>query len=124
MTNHRLLILLAALNGLLAVGIGAFGAHGITDPQAKEWIRTATLFQLPHAAAAIAVLAWRPRARVTPWLMLLGALLFAGSLQALALGAPRPAAMLAPVGGSLMMLAWAVLAATAFTNEVSGRRRG
>lgn len=123
MPHPRLLILLAALNGLLAVGVGAFGAHGITDPQARDWIRTATLFQLPHAAAAIAILAWRPRARVAPWLMLLGALLFAGSLQALALGAPRSAGMLAPVGGSLMILGWLVLAAAAFTNDSTNGRR-
>ena len=67
----------AALSALSAIVLGAFGAHAISDPQAKRWIETAVLFQLPHAAAAIAVLAWRPRARVTPWLMLLGALLFA-----------------------------------------------
>lgn len=109
MTSQRLLILVAALNGLLAVGIGAFGAHGISDPAAKAWIATATQFQLPHAAAAIAVLGWWPQARLAPWLMLAGSLLFAGSLQALGLGAPRSLAMLAPVGGLLMLLGWLAL---------------
>ena len=120
MTQSRPLVFLAALNGLLAVAIGAFGAHAIQDPQAQEWIRTATLFQLPHAAAAIAVLAWRPDARLVPWLLLAGSLLFAGSLQALGLGAPRALAMLAPVGGSLMMLGWAALAVSALRGGAGG----
>ncbi|TPE62329.1 DUF423 domain-containing protein [Sandaracinobacter neustonicus] len=97
---------LAALNGLLAVTIGAFGAHAITDPQAKEWIITATRFQLPHAAAAFALLAWQPRAKLAPWLLTLGALIFAGALQGLALGGPRLLGMVAPVGGTLMIAGW------------------
>lgn len=111
MNRARLLPALAALNGLLAVALGAFGAHAITDPQAQEWMRTATSFQLPHAAAVLALLAWRPSSRmahVAGWALGLGSLLFAASLQALALGAPRGVAMLAPVGGALMMLGWAL----------------
>lgn len=106
----RILPAFAALNGLLAVAIGAFGAHGISDPQAREWIITATRFQLPHAVAVFALLAWQPRALLAPWLLAIGAFLFAGSLQLLALGSPRPLAMLAPVGGTLMMAGWAWVA--------------
>ena len=72
MKNARLLPALAALNGLLAVAVGAFGAHALQDAQAQEWIRTATVFQLPHAAAAVALLAWRPGHRlvaVAAWAM-------------------------------------------------------
>jgi uncharacterized membrane protein YgdD (TMEM256/DUF423 family) len=106
MRAQRLLVALAGLNGLLAVGLGAFGAHAITDPQAKEWLETATRFQLPTAVAVLAVLALWPRGRWAALLLGVGALLFAGALQALALGAPRGVAMLAPLGGSLMLLGW------------------
>lgn len=112
MTNARLLPALAALNGLLAVAVGAFGAHALHDAQAQEWIRTATVFQLPHAAAAMALVAWRPGnslVTLAAWAMALGALLFGGSLQALALGAPRAVAMVAPIGGSILILGWALL---------------
>jgi uncharacterized membrane protein YgdD (TMEM256/DUF423 family) len=105
----RTLLALAALNGLLAVALGAFGAHAITDPQAKDWLETATRFQLPHAAAVLALAALWPERRVAGWLLAVGALLFAGALQALALGAPRGVAMLAPVGGGIMILGWAVV---------------
>ena len=106
----RILPAFAALNGLLAVAIGAFGAHGVTDPQAKAWILTATQFQLPHAVAVFALLAWQPRAQLAPWLLAIGAFLFAGSLQLLGLGAPRPLAMLAPIGGTLLIAGWAWVA--------------
>ena len=102
----RILPALAALNGLLAVSIGAFGAHAIADPQAKAWIATAAQFQLPHAAAVLALLAWRPGWRVAPWLLAVGALLFAGALQVMGLGGPRWLGMVAPVGGTLMVLGW------------------
>ena len=82
MTHSRILSALAALNGLLAVAIGAFGAHAIQDPQAQDWIRTATQFQLPHAAAVIALLAWRPEAR-------LGRRAASGSSAAMALNSVR-----------------------------------
>ena len=123
MKNARLLPALAALNGLLAVAVGAFGAHALQDAQAQEWIRTATIFQLPHAAAAIALVAWRPGHRLVAlaaWAMVLGALLFGGSLQALALGAPRAIAMVAPIGGTILILGWALLLVAALGEK--GRR--
>ena len=106
---------LAALSALAAIAFGAFGAHGISDPQAKAWMQTAVLFQLPHAVAVFALLGWRDErpVRIGAWGLLLGSLLFAGSLQALALGAPRGAAALAPVGGMLLMLGWGWIALTA-----------
>jgi uncharacterized membrane protein YgdD (TMEM256/DUF423 family) len=108
-----LLLALAGLNGLLAVGLGAFGAHAITDPQARDWLETATRFQLPHAVAILAALALWPRGRWAALLLGLGALLFAGALQALALGAPRGVAMVAPVGGGLMIVGWVVVVVSA-----------
>jgi uncharacterized membrane protein YgdD (TMEM256/DUF423 family) len=113
MRGQRLLVALAALNGVLAVGLGAFGAHAITDPQARDWLETATRFQLPHAAAVLALAALWPRRWAAGLALGLGALLFAGALQALALGAPRGVAMLAPIGGGVMILGWLVVLAGA-----------
>ena len=102
----RALPALAALNGLLAVAVGAFGAHGIADPQAKAWIATAAQYGLGHAAAALAVAG---RARLAAWAMTLGALVFSVALYALALGGPRLMGAVAPIGGGLMILGWAAL---------------
>ena len=107
----RALPALAALNGLLAVALGAFAAHGLTDPQAKAWATTAAAYQLPHAVAIYALLAWRDTRAVrgAAWALTLGTLLFGLSLDALALGAPRSLAALAPIGGTLMIAGWAWL---------------
>jgi len=94
------------LNGLLAVAVGAFGAHAVADPQAKAWIATGAQYALGHAAAAFAVERWsRPGA----WAMTLGALVFSGSLYLIALTGQRWLGMVAPVGGGLMIVGWALL---------------
>ncbi len=99
---------LAALSGLLAVGIGAFGAHGISDVQAKAWIATGATYGLAHAAVVL----WAAdRFRPAGWLLVMGALLFAGALYALGLGGPRWMGMVAPAGGVLMLAGWGVLLA-------------
>jgi len=107
----RYLPALAAFNALLALTVGTFAAHGIRDPQAKAWIMTGVTFQLPHVAAVFALVAWRdtPLVRNGAWLLAVGSLIFAADLYALALGAPRWVAALAPIGGTSMMAGWALI---------------
>ena len=102
----RTLLALAALNGLLAVAVGAFGAHAIADPQAKAWIATGAQYGLGHAAAAFAIAG---RSRTAAWAMTLGALVFSGALYAMALTHERLLGAVAPIGGTLMMAGWALL---------------
>ena len=108
------LIRLAALSGFTAVAAGAFAAHGMSDPNARELMRTGAAYQLAHAVAAVvaAALARRlaPRARWSAWLFLGGSVLFSGSLYALAFGAPRLAGVITPFGGLAFLAGWAVLA--------------
>lgn len=97
-----------ALLATLAIAAGAFGAHGVTDPQAAEWLRTGGLYALVHGAAVVAFgIAHR---RAAP-LLLIGAALFAGTLWAMAFGAPRWLGAVTPVGGVLMILGWLLVAA-------------
>ena len=120
MTTPRYLPALAAFNALLSLTFGTFAAHGIKDPQAREWIMTGVLFQLPHVAAVFGLIGWRnSRAiRSGAWAISTGSLIFAGDLYALALGAPRWIAALAPIGGSLMMLGWLWLVAACVAGPV------
>jgi uncharacterized membrane protein YgdD (TMEM256/DUF423 family) len=108
MKPPRLLPALAAANAIIALLFGAFAAHAIKDPVAQAWIRTGVMFQLPHVAAVFGLLAWRNvrAVRGGTWAIGLGSLMFAASLDALALGAPRFVAALAPVGGGMMILGW------------------
>jgi uncharacterized membrane protein YgdD (TMEM256/DUF423 family) len=103
----RPLVLLAAFSGALAVMAGAFGAHGASG-QAAEWLRTGAQYQMVHAVAAL--VAVRMEKRVSAWLFVAGALVFAGTLYAMALGAPRWFGAITPIGGVGMIAGWLCLA--------------
>jgi uncharacterized membrane protein YgdD (TMEM256/DUF423 family) len=104
----------AGLLGAIAIALGAFGAHGLKDklaliPEAAGWWETATFYLLTHAVAIGAVVgrsAWPAR------LWAFGALIFAGTLYAMALGAPSWFGAITPIGGSLLIAGWVVLALT------------
>ncbi len=106
-----LLAFAAALSGAVAIIAGAFGAHGAASPLAAEWLRTGGQYQLIHAVAVVAIGARAPR---TGWLMLTGSWIFAGTLYAMALGGPRWLGAVTPIGGTLMILGWLLLAAQAW----------
>ncbi|MFB0872491.1 MULTISPECIES: DUF423 domain-containing protein [unclassified Sphingobium] len=93
----------ACLSAALAIGAGAFGAHGASDPKAAEWLRTGGLYQLIHAVAALAIMGVARGAAAT---LLSGAAIFAGSLYVMALGGPKWLGAVTPVGGVLMIAGW------------------
>lgn len=103
-----------ALLAALAVMLGAFGAHalqGRLGPLEQGWWQTATSYLLPHAVAVVAIgLAGRPMLFVPGWLLAGGALLFAATLYAMALGLPRWLGAVTPVGGTLMIAGWLLMA--------------
>jgi uncharacterized membrane protein YgdD (TMEM256/DUF423 family) len=111
----RVLVILAALSGAVAVAAGAYGAHGATG-QAAELLKTGSHYQMVHAVAALAVLQ-RPLGRWAGWGFVVGAALFAGSLYALAFGAPHLAGIVTPFGGAAMIAGWLALAVGAWRQQ-------
>lgn len=109
-------VLLAGLNGLVAVGFGAYAVHGLAgDAVLQGWAERASQYQLLHALAMLAAdrLAADGRrvAHGAAGLFLAGIVLFSGSLYVRALtGAPLPVAMVTPTGGMAFMAGWLVLA--------------
>ncbi len=114
-----------ALLGGLGVIAGAFGAHYLRErlqlaPRQLESFETGVRYQLLHALALLVVgLLSLHAGRATSalnavgGLFLIGTLLFSGSIYLLALGV-GPRAVLGPttpLGGSLLILGWFVLAA-------------
>jgi len=102
----------AGLLGALAIALGAFGAHGFKDrlaliPEAAGWWQTATFYLLTHAVAIGAISA---RSVWPAWLWAVGTVIFAGTLYAMALGAPRWFGAITPIGGSLLIAGWLLLA--------------
>ena len=98
-----MIAILACLSAALAIGAGAFGAHGVADAKAADWLRTGGRYQLVHAVAAIALTGV---ARGAAALLLAGAAIFALSLYIMALGGPRWLGAVTPIGGTRMIAGW------------------
>jgi uncharacterized membrane protein YgdD (TMEM256/DUF423 family) len=108
----------AAVNGLMAIGMGAFAAHGlrsVLDTEALGWLDTGSRYQMWHALVLLAVallLVRDPSARqrwllqVIAWAFLGGIALFAGSLYLLAFTHVREFAWITPIGGVALMAGW------------------
>jgi uncharacterized membrane protein YgdD (TMEM256/DUF423 family) len=103
----RWIAVLAALSGAVAIGAGAFGAHWASKDVA-DLLKTGGQYQLIHAVAAL--VAVRMEARGPAMLFVIGSALFAGSLYALALGAPRLIGAVTPIGGAALIAGWLWLA--------------
>lgn len=109
-------VVLAGLNGLMAVGFGAYAAHGLAgDAVLQSWAERASHYQLLHALALLAAdrLAadGRRLAHGAAALFVIGIACFSGSLYLRALtGAPLPIPMITPAGGMALMAGWLVLA--------------
>ncbi|MEM9605740.1 MAG: DUF423 domain-containing protein [Pseudomonadota bacterium] len=115
------LLCLSALLGGVAVAAGAFGAHaldGQLSVKAQGWYQAATHYLLVHAVLAVACSALRPV--IGPagcragWLLCAGAVVFSGTLLAMAFGAPRILGAVTPIGGVLLLAGWGVLALSAW----------
>jgi len=116
----KLFITLASLSGMLAVLLGAFGAHalkGRLDAYALGVFETAVQYHFYHSLAllAVGVLALQhPHAallRSSGWLFLLGIVIFSGSLYLLGISGARWLGAVTPIGGLAFIAGWACLAA-------------
>jgi len=115
-------IALGALNAAIAVGAGAFAAHGLRerlDARAVEIFETAARYQMYHALAMIlagllATAAITRGAHAAGWLFQGGILLFSGSLYALALTGTKILGAVTPIGGLAFLLGWLWLAWSAW----------
>ena len=119
MTVSRSLAVFAALNGALAVALGAFAAHG-AGPQVKTLLTTGAHYELAHALLALICAAWPGRNRLivlAGWLAAAGGLVFALALSAIALLSLRAMGAVAPIGGLLMIAAWLLIALAALRTQ-------
>jgi uncharacterized membrane protein YgdD (TMEM256/DUF423 family) len=110
MTNARALRL-AALLGLLAVALGALGAHGrlaevLARNQTAAFWEKAVFYQFIHAVMLF-FLANRTPVPIGPWLsFLVGIVLFSGSLYLLAVTNLRWLGAVTPFGGVSFLTGW------------------
>jgi uncharacterized membrane protein YgdD (TMEM256/DUF423 family) len=105
---------IAAVLGFLAVGLGAFGAHGLKELLARNntaaiWEK-AVFYHFIHAVM-LYILATRHPLPCAPWFsFFLGILLFSGSLYVLAVTNIRWLGAITPFGGLSFLVGWLWLA--------------
>lgn len=123
--NARLWLILAGLNGAVAVSMGAYGAHGFDD--APEYLarsfNTGVQYHMWHALALIGV-AWISNnagsnllAKLSGITCMAGIILFCGTLYLFGLSGDLPMRGLAPVGGFSLIAAWIFLALAAWRSR-------
>lgn len=113
-----------SLLGLLAVALGAFGAHGLkahfkTYPDLKPVYETAVQYHMYHALALLAV-AWIAHKAPGTWthlsggFFIAGVFIFSGSLYTLSVTNIRWLGAITPIGGVALMAGWLFLAISAW----------
>jgi uncharacterized membrane protein YgdD (TMEM256/DUF423 family) len=119
-TGARIFLAAGGVAALLAVALGAFGAHALKSRLAPEMLavwHTGIEYHLFHSLGLVAaglVAAQLPESsliRWAGWAMLAGILLFSGSLYALALSGERWVGAITPIGGLAFLAAWALFVA-------------
>jgi uncharacterized membrane protein YgdD (TMEM256/DUF423 family) len=110
----KLVTVLAALSGAIAVAAGAFGAHAAHGAEA-DWLKTGAQYQMVHAVAALVAL--RMGERVSPWLFVGGAAVFSGTLYLMAAGLPHWLGAVTPLGGVALIAGWICMAWSASKGE-------
>jgi uncharacterized membrane protein YgdD (TMEM256/DUF423 family) len=122
--NARWCVFAASLALAAAVALGAFGAHAFKARLAPESLavyQTAVQYHFWHALGLLGVgtlMTQWPTAQGlvwAAWLLIVGLLLFSGSLYVLALTGERWLGALTPIGGVAFVAAWLVLAWVAVT---------
>jgi uncharacterized membrane protein YgdD (TMEM256/DUF423 family) len=112
---------------LLAVALGAFGAHGLKDHLSEYSLsiyEKAVFYHFIHALGLliVALLAKTGAVSLTSaervgWLLSIGIVIFSGSLYALAISGVRVLGAITPIGGVAFIAAWALLAYSSVTKS-------
>ena len=120
-------LLIAALNGFLAVALGAFGAHGLKQrlsPDLLAVFQTGVQYHFYHTLALLLVAAlmllW-PQNTALRWSALLfciGMLIFSGSLYVLSITGVRWLGAITPLGGLAFLAGWIALAIAIWKAEL------
>lgn len=113
MSKQGILIALSGFLGFAGVALGAFGAHRLSDtlsPEMLEVYKTGILYHLIHSAVILAIaLAGKEKFFKAGYVMIIGILLFSGSLYIYAQSQVTAFAMITPVGGILFLIGWALI---------------
>lgn len=115
----KLFLSLGSISAMLAVILGAFGAHGLKNRISTEMLeifQTGVQYHMYHSLGLIAlgILAYHmPESswlRWSGWMMVAGIVVFSGSLYVLSLTGARWLGAVTPLGGVAFIVSWVLLA--------------
>ncbi len=114
--SQRIVLIISSVFGLLAVGLGAFGAHALkgvlTANGRLETYELATRYQFYHTLALLVVgllMEKFPALGISALLFMIGMIIFSGSLYILSLTNQTWWGAITPIGGIFLLLGWASL---------------
>jgi len=119
----KIFVVLGSLSAFLGVGLGAFGAHGLKTKVTPEMLavwQTGVLYHLVHALGLLLIgilchlMPEAATVRNAGWTILLGTVLFSGSLYLMVLTGIKPLGMITPFGGIAFLLGWLLLGIAAW----------
>jgi uncharacterized membrane protein YgdD (TMEM256/DUF423 family) len=119
----KLFLMLGSANAMLAVILGAFGAHALKarlDESLLKVYHTGVEYHFYHALGLIliGIIAMNIPANTwiksSGWMMFSGIILFSGSLYLLSILNIRWLGMITPIGGLLFIFAWLSLCVAIF----------
>ena len=111
------ILTIAAISGLLAVVLGAFGAHALKKMISLEMLevyKTGVQYQFYHTFAllAVGILMHFNTSKALKWsgyLFVVGILLFSGSLYVMTITGIKALGIITPFGGTVWIAAWFLL---------------
>jgi len=110
-------IIIGAISGLITVGIGAFGAHGLKEilqnNQTTNIYNKAVLYQMFHSIAILIIGLLEMYTEKSIFLsglfLTLGILIFSGSLYVLSITNLKWIGAITPIGGLCFLIGWIIL---------------
>lgn len=116
----KFFIIAGAINGFLAVALGAFGAHALEGRIADKYLSTwdtAVQYQMFHALALMAIgilmssklMGHVSSLNTAGYLILAGIIIFSGSLYVLSLTGISILGAITPIGGVAFLVGWIML---------------
>ncbi|QKY71729.1 DUF423 domain-containing protein [Lentibacillus sp. CBA3610] len=113
----KLFLILGAINGFLAVALGAFGAHGLegrlSEKQLGTWEK-AVNYQMFHTMALFVTGILLAKIESSGmmwagWMFFIGIILFSGSLYIYSTTSVKTFAMITPFGGVAFLIGWVLI---------------
>jgi len=122
----RTYVMLGAINLLVSVALGAFGAHGLQGMITEHYLEiyeTGVRYHMIHALGLLAVALIADRIgenNLIKWsgrLLFTGILFFSLSLYVLALTSIGILGAITPIGGVCFLTGWALMAASVYKSK-------